>query len=335
MLMQLVVLTDNINMSIRTSINKYRNALDDLSRESGISKVYLYWDCLWAYIRYGCVLNHYIEGKFYLKRSFDRKRIFTYKKWETVIKFNNPDYVYMLKDKIAFNRHFSSFIGRAWISSKECGYEVFQSFLERYGEVFIKPADGLEGAGCSVLKYEEGRDFHEEYDFISKHNLIVEERVRQHPEMFFGNKSVNTIRVYTLFDNKTNEAVIIKTTLRAGVGESIVDNSHSGGRSYEIDTDTGIIDSKGWGHGYVSGGGIFHPGTDICMLGKRIPFWDDVKQLCKEAAEMIPQVRYIGWDVAIIEKGPILIEGNNTPDLDIMEFVGDYGYYETIQSHLV
>ena len=31
----------------------------------------------------------------------------------------------------------------------------------------------------------------------------------------------------------------------------------------------------------------------------------------KKAAMIVPDVRYIGWDVAITEKGPAIIEGNN------------------------
>ena len=79
---------------------------------------------------------------------------------------------------------------------------------------------------------------------------------------------------------------------------------------------------------------LFHPGTDICMIGRKIPYWKEVLHLCESAASMIPKVQFIGWDVAISTQGPLLIEGNNTPDIDIMEFVGNYGYYDVIMSHL-
>ena len=79
---------------------------------------------------------------------------------------------------------------------------------------------------------------------------------------------------------------------------------------------------------------MIHPGTDIFMLGQLIPYWEEVKNLCCKAANKINQVRYIGWDVAIKEDGPILIEGNHDPDLDLVEFVGQYGYYKQIMKHL-
>ena len=167
---------------------------------------------------------------------------------------------------------------------------------------------------------------------MAKSDFIIEEPVVQHQDMVFGNKSVNTIRAYTTYDKKLNKAFCIATTLRAGVGNSIIDNSHAGGLSYEIDIDTGVIDSRGWGH--QNAGGIYHPNTEICMLGRKIPYWKEVIELCQNAASLIPEVAYIGWDVAITEKGPILIEGNHDPDIDVMEFVGKFGYYNIIMSHL-
>lgn len=313
-------------------LSKYTKALNNLSEESGISKCYLYIDCLWSYLRYGCVLNHYTEGQFFKRRTFERKRIFTYRKWLKVLTYNECAYNHLLKNKIDFNNYFQEYIGRKWIYSNNIDYDVFMSFLKLHNSVFIKPIDGLEGDGCQIVKYEEGTDYSTLFDKLKSGCYLIEEVVKQHPDMIFGNKSVNTIRVYTIYDKKAGKAVCFKTTLRAGIGDSIVDNSHSGGISYEIDIPTGIIDSRGWGH--VGSGGIIHPGTTICMLGRKIPFWNDVTSMCENAAAKIPQVRYIGWDVAITSKGPLLIEGNNTPDIDIMEFVGNYGYYNIIKSHL-
>lgn len=314
-------------------VSKYANALNSLAEESGISKGYLYCDCLWSYLRYGCVLNQYTEGRFYLRREFERKRIFTYRKWKKVLRYNDPNYIHILKDKIAFNHFFSKYIGRDWLDLSSASYEAFINFMQVHKKVFVKPIDGLEGDGCHIIEYESGVVFRDVFEQMKKKKTLIEELVVQHPDMVFGNKSVNTIRVYSIFDKRLNKCVCIKTTLRAGVGNSVVDNSHSGGVSYEIDLESGRIISKGWGHQHQHGV-IIHPESSKCMLGRQIPYWNEVIKMCEDAAQMIPQVRYIGWDVAITMEGPILIEGNNTPDLDIMEFVGNYGYYDIIKSHL-
>lgn len=77
-----------------------------------------------------------------------------------------------------------------------------------------------------------------------------------------------------------------------------------------------------------------HPGTDIKMTGRVIPFWSEVIRLCINAAFKLKECKFIGWDVAITEKGPLLIEGNHTPDLDMVEFVGSHGYLPTIKGLL-
>ena len=164
------------------------------------------------------------------------------------------------------------------------------------------------------------------------HQVLLEEVIIQHPQMIFGNKSVNTIRAYTVYDDNKKTAYVFKTTLRVGVGDSIVDNSHSGGCAYEVDINTGLIDSPNWSHSHVDE--YIHPGTNICMLGRPIPHWRKVLGLCVEAANKISSVRFIGWDVAIMKNGPILIEGNHNPDLDMIEFVGHIGYYNVIMNHL-
>ena len=42
-----------------------------------------------------------------------------------------------------------------------------------------------------------------------------------------------------------------------------------------------------------------------------IPFWDDIKLLCVRAHKLCPHMYSVGWDLAIEEEGPVLIEGNN------------------------
>ena len=35
--------------------------------------------------------------------------------------------------------------------------------------------------------------------------------------------------------------------------------------------------------------------------------------MLKKATALVPEVGYIGWDIAITPTGPIIIEGNTTP----------------------
>ena len=42
--------------------------------------------------------------------------------------------------------------------------------------------------------------------------------------------------------------------------------------------------------------------------------------MCQEAALKLPQVRYIGWDIAFTDNGPVMVEGNEYPGYGILQF---------------
>lgn len=70
----------------------------------------------------------------------------------------------------------------------------------------------------------------------------------------------------------------------------------------------------------ISDGGQFghkvfesHPYSGMRFKGTKIPFWNEVLELVNHLGRLIPEVGYVGWDIAITETGPIVIEGNTTP----------------------
>ena len=163
-------------------------------------------------------------------------------------------------------------------------------------------------------------------------SLILEEIIVQHPQMCFGNKSVNTLRVNSVLDNG-GMVHIIKTSLRCGIGDSIVDNYSAGGVVYPVNSKYGRV--EGPGANSTRGQEIFiHPGTEMFMIGLEIPFWSQVEELICNAARLIPQVRFVGWDVAITKDGPVLVEGNTRPGAQLIEYQGfDKGLYKKILSY--
>ena len=60
-----------------------------------------------------------------------------------------------------------------------------------------------------------------------------------------------------------------------------------------------------------------HPFTKTKLVGFQIPFYAQAVEMVFEAAQRVPQVGYVGWDVAMAEDGPLLIEGNTMPGYDM------------------
>ena len=59
--------------------------------------------------------------------------------------------------------------------------------------------------------------------------------------------------------------------------------------------------------------------TGTPIKGFQFPDWDKATDLVKRASMVIPQVAYIGWDVAFSDKGPVLVEGNDFAGHDIYQ----------------
>ncbi len=228
-------------------------------------------------------------------------------------KFSN-----MLMDKEWANGYFSEYLGRAWCMNTNVSPEEFKEKFGGVRKVIYKPAFGSRGKGAEAIELDP-ENLKEAYDNImSLPDGVVEEFVKQHPDMNrFTPSSVNTIRIVTVSSKERpvtaggKNADIAYAAVRIGGGSSIVDNFHSGGVVAAIDLEKGIIctdaaDMKG--RTYKT-----HPVTGTAFKGFEIPCFEDAKKLVCRMIEEKEVEGYIGWDIAISEDGPVLIEVNTLP----------------------
>lgn len=193
---------------------------------------------------------------------------------------------------------------------REVTFEQFKNFLHDVDRIIQKPLDEQQGRGVKL--FIPSGDLESDFKKCVEENILLDECIKQDPRMALGNTSVNTIRVYTIIDYK-GDAHIVQAILRAGVGNSVIDNYCAGGCIYPIDIENGKIDNTGWSHDADYKGIEIHPGTDIKMIGFQIPYWNEVKQYALSLAKHLPEVRCIGWDIVVADN-PFhvdLIEGNH------------------------
>lgn len=133
---------------------------------------------------------------------------------------------------------------------------------------------------------------------------------------------VNTIRINT-YTNRNMECKILSSVLRVGVDESHIDNVSSGGVHIGIDHSHGHVYPEAYSIFKIGHSGTIsrHPETGIEFKDFKIPFYKESVQLAISAAEKIPQLKIVGWDIAIQPDGPIIIEGNSRPSLYYSEIV--------------
>ncbi|SLN52478.1 hypothetical protein ROA7450_02636 [Roseovarius albus] len=128
--------------------------------------------------------------------------------------------------------------------------------------------------------------------------------------------SINTIRMITFLTHphsiKTDvEPVLLDFAgVRAGRAGSCSDNLSNGGFMIEVDHEAGYLKR---GRYAPEHGGAFvdeHPDSKFPFVGFQIPYWEEAIELCFRTAMALPSVRSVGWDVAITDDGPLIIEGN-------------------------
>ncbi len=133
--------------------------------------------------------------------------------------------------------------------------------------------------------------------------------------------SVNTMRILTLIDPKTNEAFMARAVQRIGVVASAPqDNFTKGGLSAAIDLKTGELSDctthpKTRTHRRYT----HHPDSNIKIEGQAVPDWDKIKAQILHAANQLPMLKVIGWDFVISNNGLVAIEGNHHPDPDVLQ----------------
>jgi hypothetical protein len=95
---------------------------------------------------------------------------------------------------------------------------------------------------------------------------------------------------------------------------------HAGGIGALVDVASGTL-GKASNLGSDARLGWFsaHPDSGAKIEGRVLPFWEETKGRAVAAHRHFSDRVVVGWDIAILEDGPIFIEGNGNPDLDILQ----------------
>ena len=292
-------------------------------------------DTVWCRIAYGAPVSQYIGFEMYRMNRHERDRFVTIgrsNKLEPILNHAPAEEKDILAKKQLFNKAYSKNIHRDWLYAPDSTDDEIRQFLTRNEVAIAKPTDGTRGNGVSKLDcgsaLQEGQSF---LDRARAQKLLLEEFVRQHPELNAVNpSSLNTLRIATLRD-KQGVVHVIGASLRAGGAGSVVDNLHAGGVQYPVDVETGLIIRGGMTYDGKQGI-VFHPSTHTKMIGFQIPNWEQVIASVKEAAAIPPHLRYIGWDVAVTEDGCEFIEANLSQGTNGMQQDG-VGKYDIIKQY--
>lgn len=291
------------------------DTVNQVHKRTGKNRIFVMADVVTCGFKYGAGYKDYLLCEFYNLNSEQRSTFVTRGINNSIVKLlNNPEYYHILDNKTEFYSAFSEYLHRKWLDFSKCSKSEFVDFMQEFDEIICKPDDLCCGQGVDKLKKADFKSFDDMYTELKNRNIsIVEEVVVQHDDMNKLNpSSVNTIRVYTiLFEGKANA---VYACVRMGNSDKPVDNINAGGMYSPVDMETGKIAFPACDKQM----NVFekHPRTGCEIMGYQIPYWDEAMAMCREAALKLPQLGYVGWDVAITNDGPLFIEANNMPGHD-------------------
>jgi glutathione synthase/RimK-type ligase-like ATP-grasp enzyme len=261
---------------------------------------------------------------------------------------NDPDYISILDNKLLFELYYSDCklpvvksiahnTNRLFFRDNQLilvnSFKEFTGFLSDLLKdvsgaegLFIKKKEGSAG-GRNIYKITKDEIIYEHdklieiYNHIIKSSYLIQDIIVQHEEMNRLNSCcVNTIRFDT-FTNKQNQSQLFSCFLRIGLKKSCVDNVSSGGAYIGVDINTGILSTDALTDFTHGKGKTYHvhPENNVKFVGFQIPFYKEAKELVLEAANRLPHIRVVGWDIAIMPDGPVLVEGNELPGIVFSE----------------
>ena len=300
----------------------YQGFIDSAKRISKVNKrpwIINLADCLFCTAKYGSGYIDYETFEMFNMGAKDRANILTISKNNSIFKMlNDMNYIKYFEDKAAFNEKFDKYLKREWLYFGENDFEKFANFISDKDKIIAKPLDECCGRGIDIYHM---KDYEPKALFdllIANKAYLIEEVVEQDDVMnSMSPSSVNTIRIITIRNGE--KVTLVAGCVRVSRSGNVVDNFNAGGLSGILDINTGKIVTDGYDK--FRDTFVTHPDTGTKFIGFEIPMWDEVVALVTEAAKVVPEVRYIGWDVAISKKyGPLLIEGNSYPGQDVTQY---------------
>ena len=283
--------------------------------KSGKPRPWLFADIVRCGFKFGAGYKDYDLLEFYNMTDEERATFVTRGvNNQIVARLNDPGYYHIFDNKHEFYQTFSEYLHREWMRVSQATFGEFAAFMEGRDEIISKPDDLSCGQGVEKLAKADFASLDDMYRHLKDTGAdVIEDVVVQHPALAAINPtSVNTIRVYTV--TVDGAAHVVYACIRMGNSDRPVDNINAGGMYAPIDLATGKISGPACDKSYH----VYerHPRTGTELPGYQIPKWDEVVALCEEAPLKVPQMGYVGWDVAVTEDGPLFIEGNNLPGHD-------------------
>jgi hypothetical protein len=195
--------------------------------------------------------------------------------------------------------------------------------------LFAKPAGGLQSLGsASIERYDAAADclvtvsgqrlsLEKFVSDVAQHygaGYLLQRRVSPHTDVraICGDR-LATVRLLTI--QSAGAPRLIRACWKIPAGAHGADNFwRAGNLLARLDLETGRVLRVTRGVGMSHAEVTQHPDTGAALVGAVVPNWSQVVETALEAAKVLPDLRLIGWDIAPVDDGAMIVELNQTPD---------------------
>lgn len=341
-----------------------------VERDTGKGKYRQLLEILWCSISTPAMPEEYYKFEFYRKSFWSMRRDFLFRYEMKNVLYKgiyrlDGDRIAPVTNKVKFERYcMDCRIPTAGIYAhiKNGKIKIINQFaIEDQQDLFIKPVSGKGGRGAERIEYQVESGLYAlsktgKADRLSdilcafkkqsktskfKDGFIVQPKIENHSDLtHIAGKAVATCRIITIKNENSEPEGIVAVFRIPGSLSGVVDNSHAGGLASSIDMVSGTLGRATYlGTNGALGKYDAHPENGERIEGLKLPYWKESLELCKEShSKMLSRV-IVGWDIAITNKGPVVIEANAQPCTDIiqrrtLEPLGNHRFGELILFHL-
>lgn len=158
---------------------------------------------------------------------------------------------------------------------------------------------------------------------ISSFKWIIQQRITSHAAIRKVNATaLNTTRIVTIRSG-SGECAFLAGFQAFATGNGEIDSWGRGSVYVGFDYRQNLLTGPGYYHPGIKGPGttVRHPDSQIEFDGYHIPFLQESVSLCLKAHRLLYNHFVIGWDVAITDNGPLIVEANEKPGMNAVQCI--------------
>jgi hypothetical protein len=210
--------------------------------------------------------------------------------------------------------------------------------------MFVKPVRGACGFGAFALhapcpdrrklelptgEYVPVADVVARLATASPDGWLLQEMLQPHADLLpVCGRRLTSVRLIVILGD--HGAEFVSAVWRVPTGNNVTDNfavGRTGNIAAGVDLQTGEIQRAVQGAGWENRPCERHPDTGATLRGLKLPAWPYIRELCLRHATLFPDLRLQHWDVALTDRGPVILEVNVEGGLRTHQIVQQRGLY--------